>query len=470
MQADRYHELLTAYVDGELSTRQRKAVLRLLHKSAEARTLLRQLQANADALRNLPRRTLGPDFPGQVLASIAQRGLLPAGKGVVQLRPAHWPTWAGWAAAAALLLSVSAASYFAFPLLFKNERHANLARNRHGGTQLAEKTGRPSHGKRGDRSTGSRDARRASRGEPLVAENPRKSTDGPVIPLVNRDGRAEQKSPLKKADARAAPSKKVNQPKAAEPDDAELLTGPLKDGGEGPRIARPNLSLMMELQDLGRKEATARLRSKLEKDNAYQVQMLCRDTSRAFDQLREVLKAQGIGLVIDHEAQARLKNPRFRTKFVIYAENLKPEELVSLMERLALSDRMTAARSKGREQFGVVLVNSLPPHAQRQLGRFLDGPAPPKAPARGKGPLGVDLRKPLSEGTARQVITSLKDRRKPAEKAGTRQVLVLAYNEDNSPVHRRASLSKEVKQFRAARQDRLPGTLQVVLVLSRDTV
>ena len=36
-------ELLTSYVDGELSTRQRKTVLRLLRRSAEARELLRQL-------------------------------------------------------------------------------------------------------------------------------------------------------------------------------------------------------------------------------------------------------------------------------------------------------------------------------------------------------------------------------------------------------------------------------------------
>ena len=39
MLPERYNQLLTAYVDGELSTRQRKAVSRLLHKSAEARLL-----------------------------------------------------------------------------------------------------------------------------------------------------------------------------------------------------------------------------------------------------------------------------------------------------------------------------------------------------------------------------------------------------------------------------------------------
>src|SRR5262245_709168 len=116
MLPERYRELLTAFVDGELSTRQRKGVLRLLHKSAEARQLLRELQADADLVRGLPRRKLGGDFPLQVMQAIAERGLHPGGQVAAASRPAGWPAWAGWAAAAAVLLSVTALSYFAFPL------------------------------------------------------------------------------------------------------------------------------------------------------------------------------------------------------------------------------------------------------------------------------------------------------------------------------------------------------------------
>ena len=61
MLLDRYRQLLTAYVDGELSSRQRRHVVRLLHRSAEARRLLRQLEADAKSLRDLPRPALSVD-------------------------------------------------------------------------------------------------------------------------------------------------------------------------------------------------------------------------------------------------------------------------------------------------------------------------------------------------------------------------------------------------------------------------
>src|SRR5262249_30056386 len=58
----RHRELLPAYVDGELSNRQRRQFLRLLHRSPEARVLLRQMQRDAKALRDLPR----PRLPGDL--------------------------------------------------------------------------------------------------------------------------------------------------------------------------------------------------------------------------------------------------------------------------------------------------------------------------------------------------------------------------------------------------------------------
>ena len=55
MLPDRDRQLLSAFVDGELSSRQRRHVERLLRRSGEARTLLRRLQEDARELRHLPR-------------------------------------------------------------------------------------------------------------------------------------------------------------------------------------------------------------------------------------------------------------------------------------------------------------------------------------------------------------------------------------------------------------------------------
>jgi hypothetical protein len=77
MLTDRVTELLTAYVDGELGQRQRKAALRLLHRSSEARTLLRELQENAHRIKQLPRRKLQASLVNDVLQAIADRPMLP---------------------------------------------------------------------------------------------------------------------------------------------------------------------------------------------------------------------------------------------------------------------------------------------------------------------------------------------------------------------------------------------------------
>jgi hypothetical protein len=75
MLSDRDLKLLTAFIDGEISRRQGKALLRLLHESPEARSILVDLQENARRLQHLPRRQLGGAFARQVLKALAVEDL-----------------------------------------------------------------------------------------------------------------------------------------------------------------------------------------------------------------------------------------------------------------------------------------------------------------------------------------------------------------------------------------------------------
>ena len=72
MLSDDMIQLLTAYVDGELTPRQREEVMRMLNKSAEAREVLRQLQENAHKLKQLPKRNVEPSLVEDILAAIAE--------------------------------------------------------------------------------------------------------------------------------------------------------------------------------------------------------------------------------------------------------------------------------------------------------------------------------------------------------------------------------------------------------------
>src|SRR5271166_3031255 len=98
MLPERYRELLTAYVDGELSARQRRHALRLLRRSAEARRLLQRLQKDSDALIHLPKPHLDRDLAEPVLHKIAAARALPIRPPRRFPAPRVYPAWIGAAA------------------------------------------------------------------------------------------------------------------------------------------------------------------------------------------------------------------------------------------------------------------------------------------------------------------------------------------------------------------------------------
>jgi hypothetical protein len=120
MLPERYCQLLTAYLDGELSPRRRKTALRLLRRSARARSLFRKLQSDSQRLRALPQPVPALDLSPRVLHAIAQQGLRPgplADSAVAAAAPpaaSALPGWLGLAVAASLLLAITGLSYLFF--------------------------------------------------------------------------------------------------------------------------------------------------------------------------------------------------------------------------------------------------------------------------------------------------------------------------------------------------------------------
>jgi hypothetical protein len=410
MLSDRDCQLLTAYVDGELSTRQRKTALRLLQKSSEARNYLRLLQADADAVRRLPRHHLGRDFPLRVTRLIAERGLQPAAPVVRRSRPGA-PAWVGWAAAAAVLVSVSALSYYTFPLLQKGSRKD---------ASVAAKTPPEPSEPRQKRSDKSPPKDRRKDNSSLVKKE--REVAPPFNPMVFL---TEGKAADGPAEVGPKPAPKKDPPKG-NPDG--ILTAP--DKGDLPPVVVPNLSVMMPLQDLDRAEDKDRLLAKLGRDNAYHVQLLCRNTAAAFAKLRQALDSHGLRLFIDRAARARLGKPRLRTNYVLYSESLKAGELLAVLQHLSRTDRAIHGKKPAPRQFGYLVVNAMSRNLRQHVVKFLG--------------------------------------KESGGKGTQRQALVLAYNEDNSAVNPRPSRSREVKQFRQHRGERRGNTLQIILALRRE--
>jgi anti-sigma factor RsiW len=113
MLPERLSELLSSYLDGELNARQRRNVERLLLRSEEARKLLEKLEENANVLRNLPRLRLDEEFSQRVMRTLSQRRSYLARKMALSHR-VEFPAWAGFAAAASVLLSIVLGTYLYF--------------------------------------------------------------------------------------------------------------------------------------------------------------------------------------------------------------------------------------------------------------------------------------------------------------------------------------------------------------------
>jgi anti-sigma factor RsiW len=94
-------ELLSAYIDGELTDAERAAVDARLETDAAARELVAQMRNLSGSLKSLPREALADDLRGAVLQQIGDtRVSLPS----VKLSMAHRLMWPAIAIAAALLL------------------------------------------------------------------------------------------------------------------------------------------------------------------------------------------------------------------------------------------------------------------------------------------------------------------------------------------------------------------------------
>ena len=104
MLPDQSIQMLTAFVDGELSTHDREAVMRLLNQSSEAREMLRHLQENAHKLKSLPKRKVEPSLVNEILQAIAEQKVQPTTAGHPRRR--RWRSYVAATMAASLLAGV----------------------------------------------------------------------------------------------------------------------------------------------------------------------------------------------------------------------------------------------------------------------------------------------------------------------------------------------------------------------------
>jgi hypothetical protein len=442
MLTDRCRQLLTASVDRELSNRERKAVLRLLHRSAEARALVRQLQQDSHRLRALPRQHLGEEFAQALLLTIAERQLQPHGRRMRRLhaQPAAVPLWAGMAVAASVLFLIGFGSFFYFAQTLPDENP---------GGPLALPATPPHPVDNIPSAAGLADATPPRHVTPHPAEGKDQESGRPAT--------AAAEGPKDTTDtARSSPPADANDSALAIPIPKMELFQP-----RTPDVALPLIQKFAELD-------VAKLKEELQKDTGFRLELPCGESVHAFERLQAVLKAHNIGLTIDPEAQVRLKQPKLHTNLVVYAEDLTADELVKVLQQLGVEDRKAEAKKRGEGQFDALVLTRMSKEDRKELSELIGFDPKPVPPPKANSPQGMDPKVPLNETTLNQVTQTLSgqggtprpDPNKPAAKAPDAQALVLPYN----PVRPRPG-SAEVKRFLEARKPPRSGAVQLLLVL-----
>jgi len=446
MLTEQCRQLLAAYVDGELTSRQQETVLRLLNGSPEARELLRRMQQDAAALRVLPRQRLERDLSAPIVQLIADRRLRPGSRRRPSFEHARpdFSAWAGFSAAAAALLLVAFGSYLYFATaLEEGPENQAVAKSK------ADPPDRPAD-KRKDDVRHERTPQPKKEGETFIAVKPADPESVPA-PAVAQ------------APSEPAPGKAPDAAIMAAPDPVATM--------EMFKVAAVARLQILKQADLDHAQRRQQLLEELRKGQAYRVESPVKDSIKAFDRLKAALTARGISLVIDQTAQARMSNSarlaKIKTNFVLYVEDVTPEELVQLFQFAAVEDRKAEKLRKDDSQFDAVVINAMADADREELCKLL-GLKGRKLPDPPSGPLGTDVRKPVADKTADDIARSLTGQGglsrpepgKPAAKSPEHLALAMPYN----PVRPRPD-SPEIKRFLASRKPPRPGTLQVLLVL-----
>ncbi|MGL4555193.1 MAG: anti-sigma factor family protein [Gemmataceae bacterium] len=386
-------ELLTAYVDGELSNRQRHDVTVLLQRSDEARAMHELLLSDSRELRRAPAVLAPFDFSPDVLDAIAAQ---PSRR-----TPARPVTpYSGYAAAAAVLLSVGVGSFLIHRPGQPPERPA--------GTAVARKTPDPAR------------PEAVAKVEPEPTP-PDRVDSSPMVRVV----------PVEEPEEPPAPAPEPREgPKPATP---VLASGHREVANQLERVEF-TLPRVHVFHGLDVPEQGNALREQFALGTAYRIEIPARDAGRGLERLRATLAAHRATLTYTPDAQFRVKKA-VRSDYAVYLENVAPEDLWHGLRAAGLADKAAAQKRSTDLCFeGPLVVRELCRFDRRELKDLL-GIDPLEA-----RPASANPAPPAQRGASAGVVLSLPALRvKPAElkkftesrppaRPGTLQVLIVLRN------------------------------------------
>jgi len=229
---------------------------------------------------------------------------------------------------------------------------------------------------------------------------------------------------------------------------AKIIEGTVK------RFADP--AMQVNMADFAQEKTQTRLTDELKKQNAVHLELACKNSAQAVDGLSNALQKSGVNVLVDDKAKSQLKSGA--TVVLVYAENLRAEELTEILSRLGAREQIKNVIDR---QFASVHIESLSPeYRDRVARRFgMDGKQL-QPPPRG------DLEKFIAAPPKVKGKKTGPDSVPPPRQADKFALVFAADDAENGAV------STELQRFLQThrRQQGTPGTLQIVLVVRPDSV
>lgn len=436
MLQDIERELLTAYVDGECSDKEQTKVRQLLKHSPEARKLLRRMQEDAQALRGLPKSRLSRDFSQSILNTIQEQGLRPR---PIRSNLKPIPFWPSVAAAASVIFAIGLVTFF----------------------YIVSQQSQPN---RDDPNSAhvNRDDSTLKKDDPKPDELPKRDEiEGPIKPDKDKPGLKDTPPKIHVVENKDKPK---NPGKIDDHTNDPIITAPGSDPLKA-AVADVVIPDLFYFHGLSKPLAQERFQKVLEKrqESGVYIELLARDAHQALARLKEAGQSKKITLILDQLAQARQKQGRWKTDYVVYLEELSAKEFVALLEQLRGVDaKAEQKRSRGAvllDSEANVIVTTLNTEHRKRLthliGDNLEAVQPTTVPTP-QSIKDIDPRKPLSHQTLASVQAALKQKKRREHSQG----LALVYNQT---LPRRSS--NEVKQFLSQRVPTSKDALRVMLVI-----
>src|ERR1051326_5492207 len=203
---------------------------------------------------------------------------------------------------------------------------------------------------------------------------------------------------------------------------------------------------------------------KLKQERAVRVDFACKKGTLACERLQGVLKAAGINLITEQVAEYRLKHPNLDTNYVVYLEDVTPEDFAKILEALGREDQKGESSKSTEAQFAGLVMGRMTDADAGELKKLFGayGKLLRLHLTAGSGSSSAfDPKKSLASATPDEILKAPpRPESSKASSKAERVGLILPYN----PVKPQMQ-SQAVYSFIEASRHARPDALQVLLVL-----